>query len=86
MKLIEKAGHVIQALSKMINDASISSQHIEASIRQEAVGIEQIVEGMSEINRTTASFSSSIKEMMAFIHNLDAIAKHLKEDINLYKV
>ncbi|CAM4487966.1 MAG: hypothetical protein LEGION0403_FIIPPAGN_00398 [Legionella sp.] len=86
LKLIEKAGQVIQALSKMINDASISSQHIEASIRQEAVGIEQIVEGMNEINRTTSTFSNGTKEMMAFIHNLDAIAKHLKEDINLYKV
>ncbi|WP_058535588.1 methyl-accepting chemotaxis protein [Legionella saoudiensis] len=86
LKLIEKAGQVIQALSKMINDASISSQHIEASIRQEAVGIEQIVEGMNEINRTTALFSGSIKEFMRFINELDEIAKHLKEDMNLYKV
>ncbi|MFZ8477503.1 hypothetical protein ACO1MN_14690, partial [Staphylococcus aureus] len=69
-----------------INDAAMSSQHIEVSIRQEAVGIEQIVEGMNEINRTTTTFSSNINEMMAFIHNLDAIAKHLKEDVNLYKV
>ncbi|HHF7367686.1 TPA: methyl-accepting chemotaxis protein [Legionella bozemanae] len=86
IKLIEKAGHVIQALSKMINEASISSQHIEVAIRQEAVGIEQIVESMNEINRTTSTFSSSIKEMMAFIHNLDDIAKHLKDDVNFYKV
>lgn len=86
IKLIEKAGHIIQALSKMINEASISSQHIEVAIRQEAVGIEQIVESMNEINRTTSTFSSSIKEMMAFIHNLDEIAKHLKDDVNFYKV
>ncbi len=85
-QLIEKAGQVIQALSQMIHEASISSQHIEVAIRQEAVGIEQIVESMNEINRTTSTFSSGIKEMMAFIHNLDDIAKHLKEDINLYKV
>ncbi len=86
IKLIEKAGHVIQALSKMINEASISSQHIEVAIRQEAVGIEQIVESMNEINRTTSTFSSGIKEMMTFIHNLDEIAKHLKDDVNFYKV
>ncbi|MGM9451987.1 methyl-accepting chemotaxis protein [Legionella bozemanae] len=86
IKLIEKAGHVIQALSKMIHEASISSQHIEVAIRQEAVGIEQIVESMNEINRTTSTFSSGTKEMMAFIHKLDDIAKHLKEDVNLYKV
>jgi methyl-accepting chemotaxis protein len=85
-KLIEKAGQVIETLSKMINDASISSQHIEVAIRQEAVGIEQIVESMNEINRATATFSSGIKEMMAFIHKLDDIAKHLKEDVNIYKV
>ncbi|PWY55727.1 methyl-accepting chemotaxis protein [Legionella qingyii] len=86
LKLIEKAGQIIQALSKMINEASISSQHIEVAIRQEAVGIEQIVESMNEINRTTSTFSSGIKEMMTFIHNLDDIAKHLKDDIDIYKV
>lgn len=85
-KRIEKAGEVIQTLSQMINEASISSQHIEVAIRQEAVGIEQIVESMNEINRTTSTFSSGIKEMMAFIYKLDAIARHLKEDVNLYKV
>ncbi|CAM2925701.1 chemotaxis signal transducer [Legionella steigerwaltii] len=85
-KLIEKAGEVIQTLSKMINDASIASQHIEVAIRQEAVGIEQIVDSMNEINRTTSTFSSSIKEMMTFIHHLDEIAKQLKDDVNVYKV
>ncbi|WP_131744464.1 methyl-accepting chemotaxis protein [Legionella bozemanae] len=86
IKLIEKAGDVIHALSKMISEASISSQHIEVSVRQEAVGIEQIVESMNEINRATATFSSGIEEMMTFIHHLDDIVKHLKEDISLYKV
>jgi methyl-accepting chemotaxis protein len=85
-KLIEKAGTVIQALSTMINEASMSSQHIEVAIRQEAVGIEQIVESMNEINRTTSAFSSNIKEMMAFIHKLGEIAKHLKADVDIYKV
>ncbi|WP_058534757.1 methyl-accepting chemotaxis protein [Legionella saoudiensis] len=86
MQLIEKAGEVIQTLSKMINEASISSQHIEVAIRQEAVGIEQIVESMNEINRTTSTFSGGLKEMMDFIHKLNAIAKHLKDDVNIYKV
>ncbi|KTD54873.1 chemotaxis signal transducer [Legionella sainthelensi] len=85
-KLIDKAGQVIQTLSKMINEASISSQHIEVAIRQEAVGIEQIVESMNEINRTTSTFSGGIKELMDFIHKLDDIAKHLKEGVNIYKV
>ncbi|KTD69119.1 MULTISPECIES: methyl-accepting chemotaxis protein [Legionella] len=85
-KLIEKAGTVIQTLSKMINDASIASQHIEVAIRQEAVGIEQIVESMNEINRTTSTFSIGIKEMMTFIHHLDEIAKQLKNDVDVYKV
>lgn len=86
LKLIEKAGRIIQVLSKMINEASISSQHIEVAIRQETVGIEQIVESMNEINRTTTTFSSGIKEKMEFIHNLEHIAQHLKEEVNLYKV
>lgn len=83
---LRKAGEVIQTLSKMINDAAISTQHIEIAIRQETVGIEQIVESMYEINRTTATFSAGINEMMDFINKLDEIAVHLKEDVNLYKV
>lgn len=86
LKLIEKAGDTIQVLSKMINEASISSQHIEVAIRQEAVGIEQIVESMNEINRTTSTFSNAIKKKRDFIHNLENIAKHLKEDVSFYKV
>lgn len=85
-QLIEKAGDVIHTLSKMINEASISSQHIEVAIRQETVGIEQIVESMNEINRTTSTFSGGLKEMMDFIHKLDEIAKHLKDDVSIYKV
>lgn len=86
VKLIEKTGQVIQTLSQMIDEASIASQQIETAIRQEAVGIEQIVENMNEINRTTSTFSSGIKEMMEFIHHLADIAKHLKEDVTIYKV
>lgn len=86
IQLIEKAGDTIQTLSKMINDASISSQHIEVAIRQEAVGIEQIVESMSEINRATSAFSVGLKEMVSFIDKLDEIAKHLRDDVNTYKV
>ncbi|MFT4059734.1 MAG: methyl-accepting chemotaxis protein [Legionella sp.] len=85
-QLIEKAGEVIHTLSKMINEAAISSQHIEVAIRQEAVGIEQIVESMSEINRTTTTLSEGLKELINFIHKLDSIAKHLKEDVNIYKI
>ncbi len=85
-KLIDKAGQVIQTLSKMINETSISSQHIEVAIRQETVGIEQIVASMNEINRTTSTFSGGIKELMEFIHKLDDIAKHLKDGVNTYKV
>lgn len=85
-KLIGKSGQVIQTLSKMIHDASIASQHIEIAIRQETVGIEQIVESMGEINRTTSLFSAGINEMMTFIHHLDEIAKQLKNDVGVYKV
>ena len=56
------------------------------AIRQEAVGIEQIVESMNEINRTTSTFSGGLTEMMDFIHKLNEIAKHLKDDVNIYKV
>ncbi len=85
-KLIEKTGDVIQTLSKMIDEATISSQQIEAAIRQEAVGIEQIVESMNEINHATAILASGVNETTAFIHELAEIAHHLQEDVNTYKV
>jgi methyl-accepting chemotaxis protein len=85
-QLIEKAGGIIHILSKMTNDASVSSQLIEVAIGQEAVGIEQIVESMSKINETTSAFSAGIKEMTHFIHKLDDSAKHLRTDVTIYKI
>ena len=43
-------------------DASIASQQIEASIRQETISIEQITAAMSEINQVTTTFVNSVKE------------------------
>jgi methyl-accepting chemotaxis protein len=83
---IEKTGEVIEKLSKMIEEATLSSQQIEAAIRQEAVGIEQIVESMTEINKATTTLASGVNDKNAFIHELAEIAKQLKSEVDVYKI
>ena len=85
-KLIETTSEVIHNLNNMINEASIASQQIEASIRQETISIEQITAGMNEINQVTSTFVTSVKETESAINYLTDIAKQLKEIIGIYKL
>ncbi len=84
--LVEQTGEIVRSLSDVINDATIASQQIEAAVRQEGIGIEQITAGMNEINQVTSSFVSSVKQTTEAINNLSQIAKKLKEHVETYKI
>ncbi len=84
--LVEQTGEIVRSLSDVINDATIASQQIEAAVRQEGSGIEQITAGMNEINQVTASFVSSVKQTTEAINNLATIAQNLKDQVDTYKI
>lgn len=84
--LVEETGEIVRNLSEVIHETTIASQQIEAAVRQEGVGIEQITAGMNEINQVTASFVASVKQTTEAISNLASIAKDLKERVDTYKI
>lgn len=84
--LVEKTGEIVASLRDVIHETTIASQQIEAAIRQEGVGIEQITAGMNEINQVTSSFVESVKQTNEAIDNLAIIAKSLKEYVDVYQL
>lgn len=84
--LVEQTGDVVRSLSEVIHETTIASQQIQAAIRQEGVGIEQITAGMNEINQVTASFVESVKQTTEAIDNLVTLVKSLKEYVDVYKI
>ncbi|MBV8801491.1 MAG: methyl-accepting chemotaxis protein [Gammaproteobacteria bacterium] len=84
--LVEETGDTVRNLSDVIHEATIASQQIEAAIRQEGIGIEQITAGMNEINQVTHSYVESVKQTIEAISHLTANVKNLKEYIDIYKI
>lgn len=84
--LVEQTGEVVKSLSEVIHETTIATQQIEAAIRQEGIGIEQITAGMNEINQVTASSVASVKQTTEAIDSLGTIASTLKKYTDTYKV
>lgn len=84
--LVEQTGEIVRGLSDVIHQATLASQQIEAAVRQEGVGIEQITAGMNEINQVTTSFVASAQQTLAAITQLSEISKQLKERVDTYKI
>ena len=84
--LVEETGEVVRNLSDVIHEATMASQQIEAAIRQEGIGIEQITSGMNEINQVTYSYVESVKQTTEAITHLTTNVKNLKEYIDIYKI
>jgi methyl-accepting chemotaxis protein len=85
MKMIEQTGIIVHDLSEVIDETMIATQQIEAAVRQESVGIEQITIGMNEINQVTSSFVESVKQTTEAIEKMSEIAKDIKKYIDVYK-
>jgi methyl-accepting chemotaxis protein len=83
--LVEQTGDVIRNLNEVIAKATIASQQIEAAVRQESVGIEQITVGMNEINQVTGSFVESAKQTTEAMNHLSVITTNLKALVDTYK-
>jgi len=83
--LITATAEVINTLCDLIGSASVMSQQMEAAIRQEGIGIDQITTGMSEINSVSSSFEVGIKRIAEVIAQLGAVSAALKQDVSRYK-
>lgn len=84
--VVEQMGEIMRTLTEAINETMLASQQIEAAVRQESLGIEQITVGMNEINQVTSSFVNTVKETTDLISKLGVMAKSIKNSVDVYKV
>ena len=84
--LVEQTGAIIRSLSDVIYETAVAAQQIEAAVRQEGIGIEQITAGMTEINQVTATFVHSVSQTTDAMQHLSLITTNLKDYIGIYKV
>ncbi len=85
-ELVEKMGHIVRDLSEVIHQTMVATKQIEAAVRQEGIGIEQITTGMTEIHQVTTASVEGVKQTTIAIENLVKIAKNLKKYIDMYKI
>lgn len=84
--LVQQTGEIVRGLSDVIHETTLASKQIEAAVRQESVGIEQITAGMTEINQVTNAFVASAKQTLAAIEQLSDISRRLKDRVDTYKI
>jgi methyl-accepting chemotaxis protein len=64
----------------------MASQQIVASVRQEAIGLDQVSTAMAEINRATVHFVSSADRTKDSADQLGEMASRMRKSITAYKV
>ena len=77
---------VMDALSEVIQQSSMASQQIVAAVRQESVGIDQVVSSISEIDKVTNQFTSSTEQTQSASMSLAKVAESLQESVSVYKL
>lgn len=83
---VEGTGIIIGRLADVIRQSSMSSQQIVSAIRQEFAGIEQMVDSMMEIEKSTRHFLSATEQTRQSIGALNDIGKSLNDSVNEYKL
>jgi len=84
--LVMETGDVMKHLNEVIDETTMATQQIVAAVKQEAVGIDQIAEAMTEINKATGQFVTSTEQTKSVSESLTGIANNLKERVSYYKV
>ena len=67
-------------LGNVIHDSSIASQQIVAAVKEESIGISQVVQSIQEIDKVTTQFSSATEQTKDSISKLSVVAHSLKND------
>jgi methyl-accepting chemotaxis protein len=84
--LVERAGDVIRSLELVVRDTNVASKQIVAAVRQEAVGIEQISNAMSDINTVTRQFVGATDNTRLAALDMGRLAQNLNAAVNRYRL
>ncbi|UJP06375.1 MAG: PAS domain S-box protein [Nitrosomonas sp.] len=84
--LVEKSGEMMRQLSAVIEEALSASRQIVTAVQQEVLGIDQTTIAMSEINKITAQFVTSVQQTQTSAKDMSEVASRLKDSISIYKL
>lgn len=76
--LIQGAGATMASLHKVIEQTAIASQQIVGSVRQQTLGIGQVSDAMSDINKVTTQFVTSSAQIKRSVEDLSGYVDRLK--------
>lgn len=76
--LIQSAGTTMASLQGVIETTTLASHQIVASIRQQNLGISQVTDAMSDINKVTTQFVTSSGQIKRSVEDLTAYVDRLK--------
>ena len=86
LKQAQSSSEIIGTLGDVIEKTTSSSQQIVAAVREESVGISQVVESIREIDKATSMFTSMTEDNKQSILQFTEIMEQLKDTMSKYKI
>ena len=86
MDLANRAGESIIVLDEAINESSGAARQIAASTRQQAAGVEQILQAMREIDRAVNESASGIRQLESTSKTMKDLSDEMGALVTLYRV
>jgi len=86
VQIAEKAGGLISAIVPSIKKTSDLVEEISAASDQQATGVNQINNAMTQLDKVTASNASGAEELAATAEELSGSVESLKELVRFFKV
>ena len=83
--LINQTGQIITALNDVIQETSRISKQIVSAVRQEAMGINQVVLAMTDINGVTSQFVQATKDTAMANDEMSWVASNLQGFVSHFK-
>ncbi len=80
------SGESIQALAGNIAETSDAMVQIEATSRQQLIGIEQVFTAMENVNTAMAQNTAGIRQLQKESQSIEALGLRLKETVSRYTV
>ena len=86
LKRAKSSSEIISTLAEVIEKTTSSSQQIVAAVREESVGISQVVESIREISKATAMFTNMTEDNKQSILKFSEILQVLQSTVSEYKI
>jgi len=86
LKQADNAGASIKVLTEVINEASLATAQIGASVQQQFVGIDQVTEAIRSISVASNQNLESTRQLEEASEKLEVVAKNLERLVEQYQI